>query len=844
MDVTPILRQYREIKARYPDELLLFRMGDFYELFFEDAEVASRVLGIVLTSKPMSKKYRVPMAGVPVKAADGYIARLIRAGYSVAICEQIGEPTPGKGPMKREVVEVITPGTVLDPSLLEDKEFNYIASVNPSDRLYGVAIVELTTGDFSVFETTPQRTIMELEKRRIAEILVPENSQFAINSDTVLTHLPEWHFDTSTGERKIKEFFGITTLAPFEIEDLRMAIGAANALLDYLQDKKPGMIEHLKKITRLRLEDRMYLDRATLKNLEIVEPIDPEGRSLRDVLDETLTPMGGRLLRENLIAPLTNLREINERLLYVETYVNDSSILNEVRTHLSKIKDIERITSRVSAGKSNPREVLRLADSILAFNDLKECLLKSQPLSTLVSDSPDLKGLAEKIKSTLVEDPPATMKEGMYISEDASPELKELRELALNSKKHLMELEIKERQRTGIPNLRIGFNNVFGYYIEVTKSHLNKVPDDYIRKQTLTNSERFITPELKDLESKILTAEELAKKLEREIWEKLRKEIVSKSAELKDISSTIGLIDYLQSLASVARTRRYVKPVVLDNGVLNIIEGRHPVVELTIEEGFVPNDTKMNLTTDRVYILTGPNMSGKSTYLRQVALIVIMAQIGSFVPAKYAEIGIVDRIFTRIGASDNLAMGVSTFLAEMIETAQILQNATPKSLIILDEVGRGTSTYDGFAIAWAVVEYILKKIGAKTLFATHYHQLSELGKRFPGVKNYTMKVKEWEDRVVFLRKVVPGETDRSYGIHVAKLAGIPEDVIVRAKEVQEDIERDGTIRTRLMQLSLFEQTDEKAKSILETLKKIDPDRMSPKDALNFLYSLKKEIQKP
>lgn len=843
MDVTPILRQYKEIKARYPNELLLFRMGDFYELFFEDAEIASRVLGIALTSKPMSKKYRVPMAGVPVKAADGYISRLIRAGHSVAICEQIGEPTPGRGPMRREVVEVITPGTVLEPSLLDDKEFNYIASVNPSDKVYGVAIVELTTGDFSVFESTPQRTIIELEKRKIAEILLPEGTEFGINSESVMTYLPDWHFDTTIGERRLKEFFGITTLAPFEIEDLPMAIGAANALLDYLRGKKPGMIDHLKRILRLRLEDRMYLDKATIKNLEIVEPIEPDGSSLLCVLDQTLTPMGGRLLREVLIAPLINSKLITERLFYVESLIKDPTILKDIRNHLARIKDIERITSRVSAGKSNPREVVRLADSLLAYEDLRKTLLKHMVISNLLLKCPTLEFLANKIKSILVEDPPATMKEGMYISEDADPELKKLRELAKNGKRHLLELEIRERNRTGIPNLRVGFNNVFGYYIEVTKSHLDKVPDDYIRKQTLTNSERFITPELKDLESKILAAEELAKKLEREIWEGLRREIVSKSVELKEVSNTIGYIDYLQSLASVAKERRYVKPIIRDDGVITITEGRHPVVELTIEGGFVPNDTKMNLTTDRVYIITGPNMSGKSTYLRQVALIVVMAQVGSFVPASHAEIGIEDRIFTRIGASDNLAMGVSTFLAEMIETAQILQNATTKSLIILDEVGRGTSTYDGFAIAWAVVEYILKKIGAKTLFATHYHQLSELGKRFPGIKNYTMKVKEWEDKVVFLRKVVPGETDRSYGVHVAKLAGIPEDVIIRAKEVQEDIERDGTIRTRLMQLSLFEPSEDRTKVLLETIKKIDPDRMSPKDALNFLYRLKKEIQK-
>ncbi len=843
MDITPLLKQYREIKAQHQDELLLFRMGDFYELFFEDAEVASKVLGIVLTSKPMGKNHRVPMAGVPVKAAEGYIAKLLKAGYRVAICEQIGEPRPGKGPMKREVVEVITPGTILEPSLLQEKEFNYIASLAPAPDRYGVALLDLTTGDFALFEADPVRARVELEKRRVAEVILPEDLEFEMEQPPAVYTLPPWHFDPETAQRNLREFFQVQSLEAFEVQHLPLALGAAHALLEYVRERKPGMLEHLKGLRRLPLEDRMYLDRATLKNLEVLEPIHPEGTSLVEVIDETLTAMGGRFLREALVAPLLDVSTIRTRLSRVQAFVEDPSLLETVRQVLDEIPDLERTVARVSARKSGPREVRKLADAIRKFEDLRNVLGSQEILAPLVSDAPTLTDLAEDIEQTLVDDPPVSTRDEAFIRSDASPELRELRDLAHNSKTHLLRLEQQERERTGIPNLRIGFNNVFGYYIEVTKAHLHRVPEHYIRKQTLVNAERFITPELKELEARILSAEERARKLELELWNALRERILARAQELKTIANRIAELDFYQALATVARKRKYVRPEIREDGVLEILEGRHPIVEAMSSEPFVPNDTKMNLTTHRIYILTGPNMSGKSTYLRQVALIVLLAQIGSFVPAKRAEIGIVDRIFTRIGASDDLARGVSTFLAEMIETAQILRNATERSLIILDEVGRGTSTYDGFAIAWAVVEYILKRIGAKTLFATHYHQLSQLGKRFPGVQNYTLQVKEWEGKVVFLRKVVPGETDRSYGIHVAQLAGIPEEVVVRAREVQEDLEREGIIRTRLTQLSLFDPPPRPREDRLrKMLKEIDLDGLTPRDALNFLYRLKEEAE--
>lgn len=843
MDITPLLKQYQEIKSQHQDELLLFRMGDFYELFFEDAEVASKVLGIVLTSKPMGKNHRVPMAGVPVKAAESYIAKLLKAGYRVAICEQIGEPRPGKGPMRREVVEVITPGTILEPALLQEKEFNYLASLYPGSDRVGVALLDLTTGDFALFEADPTRARVELEKRKIAEVILPEDVAFEMDQSPPVYSLPSWHFDPETARRALLEFFGTQTLDAFEVNDLPRALGAAHALLEYVRERKPGMLEHLKGLRRLPLEDRMYLDRATLKNLEVLEPIHPEGTALVDILDETLTAMGGRFLREVLVAPLLDVEQIRTRLIRVQSLVEDPVLLESVRKALQDIPDLERTIARVSARKSGPREVRKLAEGIRKFEELRSLLLTHGVLAPLIQDAPDLTSLADDIERTLVDDPPVSTRDEVFIRSEASPELQELRDLAHNSKSHLLQLEQQERERTGIPNLRIGFNNVFGYYIEVTKAHLHRVPAHYIRKQTLVNAERFITPELKDLEARILSAEERARKLELELWNALRGRILEHTQAVKDLASRIAELDFYQALSTVARKRKYTRPEIREDGVLEIEEGRHPMVEAMSPEPFIPNDTKMNLTSHRIYILTGPNMSGKSTYLRQVALIVLMAQIGSFVPAKHAKIGIVDRIFTRIGASDDLARGVSTFLAEMVETAQILRNATERSLIILDEVGRGTSTYDGFAIAWAVVEYILKRIGAKTLFATHYHQLSQLGKRFPGVQNYTLQVKEWEGKVVFLRKVVPGETDRSYGIHVAQLAGVPEEVVIRAREVQEDLEREGIIRTRLTQLSLFDPPPSRRPDKLrKMLKELDLDGLTPRDALNFLYRLKEEVE--
>ncbi len=841
---TPILKQYKEIKSRYPDEILLFRIGDFYETFLEDAKITSKVLGIVLTSKPVGKGIRVPLAGIPVKAAESYISKLLKAGYRVAICEQIGEP--GKGIMRREVVEVITPGTVFSPSLLEDKKFNYIASLIPDDSgRAGAAVAELTTGDFFLMEDAFERVIDELKKLGIAELLIPEGVE--LEDRWITTELDPIEYSPTDAEMEVKRFLGVSTLEGFGVKDMNLAVRAARALISYLRAKKPGMIEHIRGMRVHRLENFMFLDTRTVKNLELIETIHPdEGMPFVDVLDRTKTPMGARRLREAVLSPFLELKPILERQSRVAAFFDDPSLSAKVGTILRNIADIERLASRLSARKGGPRELFKLGQSLQKLPELRQALQGIDFLSELVEQLPDLSDLAEEITSTIVDNPPPTANEGGVIRDGVDPALDELRDLAQHGKEKLMELEAREKTKTGIPTLRIGYNNVFGYYIEVSRAYANRVPPHYVRKQTLKNAERYITDELKQLEDRILGAEERMIRLEKEHIERLRQRVFERADDIKKAAEIVAELDLDLSLAEVARNNRYVRPTVEESGIIDVVDGRHPVVEVMSTEPFIPNDIHMDDDENRVFIITGPNMSGKSTYLRQTALIVIMAQMGSFVPAKSARIGLVDRIFTRIGASDDLARGVSTFMAEMVETAEILHNATPRSLIILDEVGRGTSTYDGMAIAWAVVEYIAEKLKSKALFATHYHELAELGRKLHGVKNMTVAVKEWKDEIIFLRKVVPGETDRSYGVFVARLAGLPQEVIKRANEVLKQMEsRGGSIRAvrrgRVSgeQLMLFRPPD----PLREKLKRIDPDSMTPREALEFLYKLKEELDK-
>ncbi|RKZ01836.1 MAG: DNA mismatch repair protein MutS, partial [Candidatus Hydrothermota bacterium] len=777
------------------------------------------------------------------KAAETYIAKLLRQGYRVAICEQIGEP--GKGLMHREVVEVITPGTVFSPSLLDDKKFNYIAAYLPDEhmRSAGVAVAELTTGDFFVFEADAEQAVEELRKLNVAELLVPEDIE--IEGNWALTPRNPIDFSPTDAEDELKRFFGVSTLEGFGIRDIDLAVRAARGLIAYIKDKKPGMVEHIRRIRVRRLSEFMYLDARTIANLELLEPIRVgEGMSLLKVLDYTRTPMGGRRLREALVAPFAVKKLILERQSRVNAFFENPQLMKKTAEILKDFYDIERAAARISAGRLNPRELLRIGQSIMLIPKLKKLLAEDEFLDELASKMPNIADIGQKILNTIVEDPPSNMSDGGVVKSGVNQALDELRYLAQHGKEKLLELEQREKIRTGIPTLRIGYNNVFGYYIEVSKSYANRVPKHYIRKQTLTNVERYYTDELKRLEEKILGAEERAVRLEQEIVNELRGLIAERIDDFKSVADIVAEIDLDLSLAEVARRNRYTRPEIVEDGIISIKDGRHPVVEVMSQEPFIPNDTEMDLQENMIFIITGPNMSGKSTYLRQVAMITILAQMGGFVPAASAKIGIVDRIFTRIGASDDLARGVSTFMAEMIETAEILHNATRKSLIILDEVGRGTSTYDGIAIAWAVVEYLATRVKAKALFATHYHELSELGKRLSGVKNYTVAVKEWQDEVIFLRKVVPGETDRSYGIYVAKLAGLPMEVIRRAWEILEQLERRGRALKprrsyRGAQLSFFQEIDPIRKKIMD----LDLDSMTPREALEFLYKIKEEIGK-
>lgn len=820
-------------------------MGDFYELFFQDAEVAANALGIALTSKPIGKE-RIPLAGIPVKAAEGYISRLLEKGFKVAICEQIGEPQ-SRGLMERQVVEVITPGTVTLPSLLDEKRRNSIASWWPSGKSghneKGVtcAVCDVTTGDFVAFSTSLPRATRELKRWNVKEVLLPEDIE--ISDDFSVTLLPRTYFESFNKVQFLKEVFKVSTLEGFGFKDDSPLAVASYALIKYLKEKKGDSLPPLNSIKLLDMRERMYLDAQSLRNLEITEKIRPgESKTLFEILDETTTPMGGRLLRSELEAPYTSLAPINRRLSMVDDLTQQPSKLTTLKKLLKGIGDLERITSRVSSGKGNPRDLLKISIALERVPSIVNVLEDLSSFNPLLKGVENLKEIREKIRNTLVEDPPLSFSEGGVIRDGVDPELDDLRSLARNSKARLLQIERKERARTGISSLKIGYNSVFGYYIEVTRPNLKHVPSDYIRKQTLSNAERFVTEELKELERKILSAEEMALEKEKEHVERLKYLIRENASRIHTLTEKIAEIDVCQSLASIALKRRYVKPEITDEDILEIREGRHPVVEVFIDEPFIPNDTIMG--EDRIFVVTGPNMSGKSTYLRQIALIVIMAQIGSFVPATQARIGLVDRIFSRIGASDDLARGVSTFMAEMIETAQILNQATRRSLVILDEVGRGTSTFDGMAIASAVIEYISEKLGSKTVFATHYQELSSLEASLKGVRNYTVLVREWGGSVVFLRKVVKGTSDKSYGIHVAELAGLPKRLIKRAKEILKEIESTGRAKYQKTgkQLTIFGE-EEGDKDLRKSILSLNLDEMSPKEALDFLFKLKEELER-
>jgi len=801
--LTPMMRQYKKIKAEHEGAVLLFRMGDFYETFFEDAKIASRVLGLALTTRDRGTDNPVPLAGIPYHALDSYLARLVRAGYDVAICDQVEDPKKSKGLVRRAVTEVITPGTILETSMLDERRPNFLASVAVGASGAGLARVDLSTGEFVVAEHAADGLRRELLRTGAAELLVAETEAARKPLDGVLPdlpdvairRLPDWEFGLDQARTALREHFGVANLDGFGVAGMGQGLRAAGAALRYLRDLKRRDLSQITKITKLERAEHMVLDETTQRNLELVEPLERgmASATLLAVLDETVTAMGARLLRQWVLFPLMSPAAVNRRLDAVEAFAGDRPGADRLASTLSELCDLERVVGRAAVGHAGPRELVALRRSIELLPDIAARLrgFGSDALDAIAGCVPELADVATLVRESIIDDPPAGLARGGVIRDGFDAALDEVRGVAREGKGWVGRLQTSERETTGIPTLKVGYNKVFGYYIEVTKPHLDLVPERYQRKQTLVNAERFVTPELKERESRILTAEEDTVRMEREHFERIREKVGAAAARVQEAARATATADALLSFARVSVDHRYTRPLVDDSAAIEIREGRHPVVERLLEgDAFVPNDTEIDTEARQILLITGPNMAGKSTYLRQVGLVVIMAQIGCFVPARSARIGVVDRIFTRIGATDALARGRSTFLVEMGETANILHNATSRSLILLDEIGRGTSTFDGLSIAWAVTEYLHRSEEArpKTLFATHYHELTELEELLPRLRNMNVLVRETEDSIVFLRKVVPGAADQSYGIEVAKLAGMPPEVIVRAREILGNLE--------------------------------------------------------
>ncbi len=843
---TPLMKQYFSIKEKYKDAIVFFRLGDFYEMFGEDAKIASSVLQITLTSRNKDSEEPIPMCGIPHFTADSYIPKLLSKGYKVAICEQVEDPKLAKGIVHREVVRIITPGTFIPE---QPKENSYILSFYLEGNRKGIAVADVSTGEFLLYETS-NPIEDEVARFQPKEILCPSTLRKKPDLNQLLngafiSYYDDSYFDFSEAYRTLLKHFRVISLEGYGCENMNVAISSAGALINYLTENYKEI--SFRKISVFKPHNHLFIDSITCKNLEILENLRDGSikNTLLTILDETITPMGGRFFRNAITKPLTDLSLINKRLNAIENLCGNYELLEYLKTILQEISDIERITIKIVNKSANPREVIALRNSLKKIAPLKGVLKSSLDLylNELSQSLLECFEIVELIDSMVVDNPPVDLSDGGIIKSGYDKEVDELREISKNAKDFIAKLEIKERQRTSISSLKIGYNKIFGYYIEVTKANLKLIPQDYIRKQTLVNSERFITQELKEYETKILEAENRLKELETELFHKLLNEIKGYEEQLLTSSRTIAIIDFLYSLALVAKNFNYTKPSVNDGDVIEIIEGRHPVLERIIGKDeetflnrrFIPNDIYLDGNENRLIIITGPNMAGKSTYMRQVALIVMMAQMGSFVPAKSATIGIVDRIFTRIGASDLIAKGHSTFMVEMIETANILNNATKKSLILLDEVGRGTSTYDGMSIAWAVVEYIAKTLKSRTLFATHYHELTEVVFSLDGAKNYNAVVKEWGDEIIFLYRIEKGSADKSYGIQVARLAGLPQEVIERAKIILNKLEKRGLKETvRASQLSLFYTED----PIILELININVDSLTPKQALKKLKVLK------
>lgn len=858
-----MIRQYKEIKSKYSDYIVFFRLGDFYEMFFEDAHICSKELEITLTSRDPQNK--VPMAGVPYHAADQYISKLVSKGYKVVICEQVEDPKVAKGIVKRDVVKIITPGTITDLNALEDNKNNYLGCVFNNKDKFSLAFVDLMTGEFDITELVSSypyhEVINEVSRFEPRECLVshnlikekPLNKNLQENQKIYFTVKDEDYFQEEPAFNLLVSHFGEDKIT--KLKDKKFALIAAGACLKYLNETQKLNLSHINSISFYQNCDFMILDYTCRKNLELTESLRDGKRigSLLWVLDKTSTAMGARLLRKWLEQPLIDILRIKQRQDAVEELFGDFFLRADLKEQLKSIYDIERLTGKLVCGNANARDLLAIRTTIMRLPKIKQAISKcnSKLLYHIYEQIDTLEDIYMLLDKSISEDPPLTIKDGNIIKDGYNSEIDLLRKASREGKAWIADLELKEREKTGIKSLKVGFNKVFGYYIEVTKSNLAMVPENYIRKQTLVNSERYITDQLKEYEELILNAKEKLQELEYSVFCKIRNQLIDEIPRLKHSAYYVALLDVLLSLAEVSYNNNYVKPEITSSDEINITDGRHPVVELTQkQELFIPNDTYINCSDSLISIITGPNMAGKSTYMRQVALIILMAQIGCFIPAKKAQIGLVDRIFTRIGAADNLAMGQSTFMVEMTEMANILNNATDRSLLILDEVGRGTSTFDGLSIAWAVVEFIQKKLKCKTLFATHYHELTAL-KSLKGVKNYKITVKEKGEDVIFLRKIIPGEADKSYGIQVAKLAGVPNPVINRAKKFLANLEQNQEIRISIPEIAATGDNAFKEnqlnlehlqnQEIIEKIKALNIDTITPLEALNFLYSIKRQF---
>ena len=900
------MTQYQQLKKEYADAVLLFRLGDFYEMFGEDAKEASRILEIALTSRQ-----NVPMCGVPHHSASGYIEKLIKQGKKVAICEQMESPEEAKGIVKREVVRVITRGTVLEENLLGDKSNNYLAAIFIEDKGFenifrlseepvdassyelniGFSFVDVSTGEFMITQFRDRNTlsqlISELNRLPISEILLPrsycitpekgemsriptpwgkirrrvlENIDYFINRDkAVINYYDDWNFEPSQAQERLINHFRIANLKGIGGEEYPLATYSAGAIISYLEETQKSTLSHITRLKSYSPLNFMVLDEQTQRNLELVRNLregTKEG-SLLGILDNTNTAMGGRLFQSFILQPLLSIEKIYERQGFVKSLFDDSILRSKIRKLLKELSDIERLIGRLNLGSVNARDLINLRRSLQVIPKLKEIVnnITETPIKQMILQLDDLNDVVSLIESSIVDEPPLTIKEGGIIKLDYDPELRKLYQVANHGKEWIANLEEKERMRTGISSLKVGYTSVFGYYIEITKPNLHLVPDDYIRKQTLVNAERFVTPELKGKESMVLGAQEKQAEMEYQIFQRIRNEIAIDTKRIQSNAYILAQLDVFASLAEVAATNHYIMPKVSEGNRIFIRNGRHPVVEKMLEsDKFVPNDTLLDSIESQIHIITGPNMAGKSTYIRQVALLVLMAQIGSFVPAEEAEICIVDRIFTRIGAGENIARGESTFMVEMNETANILNNATNKSLIILDEVGRGTSTFDGIGIAWACVEYLFNMrdengCGPKTLFATHYFELTELAQAFTSIKNYNFLVREWNDQIILLRKLSEGAADKSYGIHVAKLAGLPKDVIERAKGILDDLERNSYRENGMPKLikadedsdQLYLFSESHSHPVLEDIKETDIDNTPPIEALKKIVEWKHKI---